>query len=328
MRKAFSLTELLAALGLIALLASFLLPAIQRARESARRTQCAGNLHEIGIALHAYEEQFGCYPLAFDVDETNGVPWRFKMFSAQSRLLPFLTYQSTYNSINFQVGASPYMANDPDSPINSTAAASHIAQFLCPSDPRHFDGPPGDNNYRINMGTIAEFLNDYSGENGPFSSVFCRRSADVTDGLAHTGFFSEKLRGDGSVAVTPETDIFFVFPDRSGLVSNVEFIQQCGTLTLPLPPHESRHGFSWLFSGTLYTWYNHVTGPNSLVPDCAKVGHNPHRGLFAARSWHFGGVNVLMGDGAVQFVQDSVDLSIWRALGTRARGDDASLSSF
>lgn len=315
-RRGLTLIECVVAMAAAALLVVLTLPAIQYAREAARRVQCRNNLHQIGLALHAYHDQFASYPPVYDADATRGIPWRFKRYSGQAKLLPFLGQAIVFNSINFDDAA------DSEAGVNSTAAATQVATFLCPSDPRRFPEPPADNNYRMNMGTIAEIVRDASGETGPFSAIHHRRSADAIDGLSNTAAFSEKLRGDGMKAViTSETDVFLVFYGRPLLASNAEFVRTCGGLSEPLPEHDSQHGANWIVADSLYTWYNHVTGPNSAIADCARVGYRPYRGLFPARSWHIGGVNVLMADGSVVFVSETIDLTVWSSLGTRAGGE-------
>jgi len=286
---------------------------------------CANNLRQIGLALNTYHEQYGQYPILGSADGNPSRPWRFKFFSLQSRLLPHMGESVIYNNINFDVGAT--VSNARDSVYNATAAASQIETFLCPSDPRRLSVSSGNNNYRINMGTIAETIVDFSFENGPFSLFGPRRSSDIQDGLSKTAAFSEKLRGDGmNSVVTPDVDIFLIPPPNSALVSNAAYVNFCGTIRPPFPPHDSFNGFTWLLSGTSTTWYNHVLVPNSLIPDCGKDGTDPYRGLFPARSWHNDGVNLLMLDGSTRFVQENLESRIWQALGTKTGGE--ALSDF
>ncbi|MEX1232361.1 MAG: DUF1559 domain-containing protein [Planctomycetaceae bacterium] len=85
------------------------------------------------------------------------------------------------------------------------------------------------------------------------------------------------------------------------------------------PPHDSYGGSSWLFGGWRHTWYNHIRTPNSPGWDCATgVGGG---GAVTARSFHFGGVNIVLGDGSGRFVSDSIDLAVWRALASRKNGE-------
>lgn len=323
MRRGFTIIELLVAIGIIAILIATALPAAQAAREAARRTQCVNHLRQIGLALHSYHEQNQQLPILAAEDVASGRPAKF--YSAHSRLLPFLGETALYNHINFHV---EFSRGDLDSQFaNRTAAACVIEVFLCPSDPREIPGPPGDTNYRANLGSIGKlpFVAAAGGLDGPFSFLSVRRNADIQDGLSQTAAFSEKLRGDGSSAmITLETDIFLL--PTSTPMSNSQYLKVCGALGKPLPPHDSRHGFTWLLSDTISTLYNHAIGPNSRIPDCGTDGFVPTPGLFPARSWHVGGVNLLTADGAVRFVSESIDLTTWRALGTRAGAE--SVGSF
>jgi hypothetical protein len=154
--------------------------------------------------------------------------------------------------------------------------------------------------------------------------LYRRSSADITDGLSHTAAFSEKLRGDGIASlITPETDIFFLPSPWLGL-TNQQYFNECRMLKKPYPSHDSRHGMTWMLSGSVFTWYNHITVPNSVIPDCASRDAEPYPGLFPARSWHLNGVNLLMTDGAVRFISEEIEPQTWVALGTRANGETVS----
>jgi prepilin-type N-terminal cleavage/methylation domain-containing protein/prepilin-type processing-associated H-X9-DG protein len=319
MRRAFTLIELLIVIGILGFLTALALPSAQRAREAARRSHCSSNLHQIGVALHSYEEQYSCYPILYGVDVFPRGGWRFKMFSAQSRLLPFLDQHVVFNAINFDLGMHSD-ANVYTGTANCTAGGSCVEVFLCPTDARQLPGPPADNNYRVNMGTQAEYARSRSGENGPFSMFYTRSSRDITDGLGQTAVFSEKLIGDGNNSVfAPDSDIVLIPSPFLGK-TNGQYLRECEGLVVaaPLPSHDSQHGYTWLVSGSASTWYTHVLGPNSQFSDCASSDMQPYTGLFPARSWHLGGVNVLTADGAVRFLSEEVELTVWRALGTRS----------
>jgi len=101
----------------------------------------------------------------------------------------------------------------------------------------------------------------------------------------------------------------------------------CRALVVSNSPHWSWGGGSWLFSSYGHTWYNHVHTPNSPLPDCAckanldSILDGNTSGAHTARSLHRGGVNVAFGDGATRFINGSIELQVWRALGTEAGGE-------
>jgi hypothetical protein len=150
----------------------------------------------------------------------------------------------------------------------------------------------------------------------------------VLDGLSHTAAFSEKVKGDGTdVRFTPQGDFSYVGLPVVAPPTN-EFADLCGTPGGSVPAHFSLGGSTWLIAGTEYTWYNHRLPPNSPVPDCAVPNTFPAVGAFGARSFHRGGLNTLLMDGAVRLVGDSIDLATWRAIGTRGGGEQVAEEGF
>ena len=144
-RKAFTLVELLVVIAIIGVLVGLLLPAVQAAREAARRMQCSNHLKQIGIAIHNYHDAFRSTPTHFTTAGTSsGVPTS-GFYSWLAMILPFVEQQNLYNSIDFRIaladrsnyGNSGNFTNYTISPShpNAAAAATLIPGFLCPSDP-------------------------------------------------------------------------------------------------------------------------------------------------------------------------------------------------
>jgi prepilin-type N-terminal cleavage/methylation domain-containing protein/prepilin-type processing-associated H-X9-DG protein len=334
-RRGFTLVELMVVLGISFLLLSLLVPAVQSAREAARRTQCLNNLHQIGLALYSYEIDNQCYPVGgtnFSVPDPKNplvaLPVYRGHFSFHVRLLPYLDLDPIYNSINFTVGSEP-----PDIPgmglssptirsliaINGTAIHCAVAAFLCPSD----GGPLADagNSYRGNVGTgpfwswSAKF---YDSGNGLLCETGLARPSQVTDGLSHTAAFSERLRGSSQPnAPDPRRDFWPISHDLVPVTAD-DAIETCIVMARPqIASSFTRSGQSWFWLGRERTLYSHTQEPNGGVPDCLFTALPPI-GMSSARSWHPGGVNLLMGDGSTRFVKETISRSVWRGLGTRS----------
>ena len=153
MRRAFTLIELLVVIAIIAVLIALLLPAVQQAREAARRTQCRNNMHQLGLALHNYHDAHGTFPFGYIPRlGSQGSTWG-------GMILPFVDETAIYNALNFD------LPMDDPSRANRTAVAQTLEQFLCPSDPYAgpsiggywYDstGPQAVSNYLGGMGTAT-----------------------------------------------------------------------------------------------------------------------------------------------------------------------------
>jgi prepilin-type N-terminal cleavage/methylation domain-containing protein/prepilin-type processing-associated H-X9-DG protein len=320
--RGFTLIEGLVAIGIIGLLVALLLPAVQAAREAARRATCQNHLHQIGLAIHAYEGQNGCFPVG--VSTSSRSPHYGGLFSIHVRLLPHLDLRAAYDAVNFDAGTwpldefewSPGLAEQAVNAVNGTVFRSSVSVFLCPSDDRPRSS--GGNNYRgtagvgPHVGTLAEYPD--SG-NGIFADVEAIRPAYVPDGLGHTVMFSERLRGSGDPAgPVVERDIAHM---PAIFVSNADQLMTlCRIAARPTNEFYVRPGWQWFWRGRGHTLYTHAQPPNGSVVDCLNTGLAKD-GMATARSMHPGGVNVLMGDGSMRFVAEGISVAVWRGLGTR-----------
>lgn len=307
----FTLVELLVVIAIIGILVGLLLPAVQAAREAARRMQCGNNIRQIGLAMHNYESAWKKFPPG------NLVGVTFTGISVHARLLPYMEQANSYTLVNFNFGY--------DAPQNAAARNQQISTFLCPSD-QQGDLPAllgGKNNYYANVGTGILAGSKPSDPSDPnFSQpapngVFFRESRiaprDITDGLTYTAAFSEKLLGDGSNGVASvRSDTFRpgTFPATADAA-----LADCNAIN---PLDISKQGFSnvgapWLWAYHSTTMYYHVAPPNGR-----SCMYPPGRIMTTAGSRHPGGVQMLLCDGSVQFASENLDLAIWRGLGTRA----------
>jgi prepilin-type N-terminal cleavage/methylation domain-containing protein/prepilin-type processing-associated H-X9-DG protein len=324
--RAFTLIELLVVIAIIAVLIGLLLPAVQAAREAARRAQCVNNLKQMGIALHNYHDTQGCFPHSrgLSTPAPNFPPTA--TFSGFARLFPYMEQVPLFNTINF----NPL----PTDPPNSTALGTTASVLLCPSDPRT-QVPTGEAgvNYRFNEGSGILFTygpSDVgSGQNasmpppdGVFFSISNTKIADITDGTSNTAGMAERLKGDFSNAIsTPNTDLYWpkTFPSTPDqaildcLGVNVQDLSYQGVST---------QGSPWLTGST-----SCVVGHGN-TPNTRSCMFPPGRILNMASSTHPGGVNLLFCDGSVRFIKNTIGRATWRALGTRAGGEVISADQY
>ena len=347
----FTLIELLVVIAIIAVLIALLLPAVQAAREAARRSQCVNNLKQFGLALHNYHDAFACFPFGKGNCYMSTVPGApvYARWSAHSQILGFLEQQPLFNAINFDLppetpnvsltGMTFEPAYQDPNRANATISRITIAMFLCPSDPASGGDWPAGNSYMINEGGwLCDACEKYppmvgpSGiPRGPFYNMSCVRMAGVTDGSSQTAFFSEKRRGQGTP--DPKADLYAM----NNATSLLQTYQQCTNLNPTTAMIlTSRMGAAWAVGAMTCIEYNHVSGPNTR--SCgAMMGGMMMSGPTAMvnmavqippSSYHAGGVNLLIGDGSVRFVKNSVAPNVWQSLGTRNGGEVISGSDY
>lgn len=328
-RRAFTLIEVLVTLAVIGILTVLLLPAVQMAREAARRISCANNLSQIGRALHNYHDTHLVLPFGCGTDYDGVVSslgtLADRRYSAHSQILPQLDQANVFHHINFDVAPfDPYVnsgAYDPTciasrglSAKNGQAAVTVLNTFLCPSDIDRLQSMWGHNNYRSCNGGGWHGRNG----NGLFGQNSSVQFGIVTDGLSNTAMFSERCKGTWDHALfDPLADIY----DMAGIWNEETFREFCQSLSpaqAAAYPQNVDAGQNWLEANFNWTRYNHLLPPNHVS---CKNGFTWDGVGMAASSRHSGGVNVLFGDGRARFVSESIDPVTWRGLGTIRGGE-------
>jgi prepilin-type N-terminal cleavage/methylation domain-containing protein/prepilin-type processing-associated H-X9-DG protein len=293
----FTLVELLVVIAIIAVLIGLLLPAVQSAREAARRSACTNNVKQLGLALHLFHDGRNVFPPASFRRLVTGVDeWSTNMLSWMGRLLTHMEQQTIFDQLNFEI--EPGMGGTDATNYNRLARRIRIEPFRCPSDPARFsrDTANEPTNYTVCLGDAESH----------------RTFRNVMDNNSKQGM-RDVLDGTSKTMCVAEIRVGHPFNEA---VNSTAGACPAGAVTTP-----SVRGNSWLDATTVRSFaYNTFLGPNSPATECnlnSGGGFNN-----TARSYHPGGVNVLLVDGATRFVSDAVDVTtVWRRLGNRSDGE-------
>ena len=299
-RSGFTLIELLVVIAIIAVLIALLLPAVQQAREAARRTQCRNNLKQWGLAMQNYHDSMGTFPMG--AMNTAGL----RRTWVQS-LWPYIDQSPLYNQYNF---SQPFYL-PPNCVQNSTTGliAQPLPIYYCPSSrsPAWWQGDPYyrcRGNYVVNWGNnyapapspppVTPLAAPFAWTGGNPSAPQCSRISDFTDGTSNTLLMSENRIPGSDNQYDTRGDFFN---------DDANFM-----------------GFAFMTLNTPNTGTDNTNAcVSTSIPNapCAATGNNQ----LAARSNHVGGVHVLLGDGSVRFASNNISLAVWQALGSLNAGD-------
>jgi len=341
----FTLIELLVVIAIIAVLIALLLPAVQAAREAARRIQCVNNLKQIGVALHNYHDAIGVLPFGnsgrtFPPKGPKPLLWACTETGPLTMLLPFIEQCPLYDAINVQIdncmNGWPPGWSRAYIDANSTAFGTQIGTLLCPSDGTT-PAPDGwsYSNYAANAGTSWSLTNI---TDGPFYITSAVSFAGIRDGLSQTAAFSEHILGTGgsSTGALNRLTGLWVRPENTS-TSQADLEQWCDLSNPPGASYSSTWGPDPWASTHWNNGYRHVFGPNHIS---CQEGFDPIDWIYGVQSggysrmlnpptsFHPGGVNLLLCDGSVRFIKESIDRANWRALGTRSGQEVVSGSAF
>jgi prepilin-type N-terminal cleavage/methylation domain-containing protein len=283
-RKAFTLIELLVVIAIIAVLIALLLPAVQQAREAARRSQCKNNLKQIGLALHNYHDSFRVLPPGWigvtagapNIEGLNGWGWG-------ARILPYVDQAPLYHQLNFNVSVS--------ATENSTQRVIPLSVYRCPSA----SGPDQWSIADAGGTPLAELASaNYVGVFGTSDIDDCMSTPTVPCLGEGTFYHNSKVR----------------LADMSDGVSN----------TFMAGEHRTDVAAEWFstWSGVI------PGGDDALVRILGTTDHTPNHPAHHIddfSSAHVGGAHFVFGDGAVRFVGTNIDLGVYQSMATRARGD-------
>ena len=320
-RRGFTLIELLVVIAIIAVLVAILLPAVQQAREAARRSQCANNLKQFGIALHNYHEAHAMFPLGINGSvRDSGNAWRG--FSVHTMLLPYMDQAGLYNKLDFNNRYD-------EAPNNTVDVRKRLPSFVCPSDFVYVGATtdPGVN-YAASGGPSVFWSSTTTDKNGFVQFYKSVRVADIQDGTSNVIAAGEVTVGNNNTALyeLPRSLVRNqAFPGGwTNTFTTKAALDAYGTQCLTGTSNIHQHLHSqWMNGIGGQTVFNTLNTPNSPNPDChpcAGCGWYDSAGVWTARSRHTGGVQVVMADGAVKFIGNTIDIVTWQRAGGAFEG--------
>lgn len=342
-RTGFTLIELLVVVFIIGILVALLLPAVQSARETARRIHCTSNLKQLGLAVAQYESDgWGSLPPALLLTVSgNSNTSRSVGWSALARLLPVLEQKPLYDSINFDMGF--------DAAANLTATGMDISVFACPSEvnPTTFDASSiypgltqaGTTNYAVSEGDWFVWGGfGLKSSRSAFSPNVSRRLVEFADGTSNTLLMSEvrtrqnqitecgSLLTERSPQTVPGTDV--PFDTRGVVIKSIQCRFWGDGHSLWADGGVDQTGFT---TARRPNYFESAQLSNGLDSDTLSVREylgGPTYASVTVRSYHPGGVNAVLADGSVRFISDTVVPTVWLSLGTIAGGEVVSASAY
>jgi prepilin-type N-terminal cleavage/methylation domain-containing protein len=334
LKRAFTLVELLVVVAIIAVLVALLLPAVQSAREAARRTSCFNNLRQVTLALTNFESITGRYPPSFEIEPGTTLSTNNGSWSIQARLLPFLEEGAAFERILFDL---PW---DAPENLQSGVPTLRVPTYWCPSDQndvvRFKNGAPWvyPHTYGGNFGQwlVYDPANQKNKGDGSFYVNANLGSRHFRDGLSKTLAFAEVKAFTSYIRNTTDpgpaipSDSSQLPTDASGSDFKLGLDTNTNTGHTEWPDGRVHHsGFTTVFTPNSIVPYQHTDGKTyDIDVNSQKEGNSGSQATYAAitaRSYHSGGVTTARMDGSVEFMSNDVDISVWRSISTRAGGE-------
>lgn len=326
-RTGFTLIELLVVIAIIAILVALLLPAVQQAREAARRSNCKNNLKQISLAMHNYHDthnQLTQYRYKYLPTTSD---WQGR--SGFVSILPMMEQGKLYE---IWIDTLPYYTG-----TNDTTRRQKIKTFLCPSDIGYGNKAFAGNNYAMSTGSHVDLWTGGSNVNGAFTRDSPKNFAEILDGTSNVLMLAEMLSGDDDKATLSDTDITTkvtspptfanrAFPTDAEINAAGIDCRDNGIDPTASPNNgHSKAGRDWAATTPYQAALNSSAPPNWIYRSCsfgdASFSELADRdGIYTSRSRHRGGVQGALVDGSVRFFSDSIDLNTWQRLGARADG--------